>query len=59
MSLDHKPGELSEKNRIIGAGGKVYQSNTQNPNAPRGAPPILGPMRVLPGRLSVSFKNNN
>ena len=25
-----------------------------NPNGIRGAPPLLGPMRVLPGRLSVS-----
>jgi len=25
-----------------------------NPNGIRGAPPILGPVRVLPGRLSVS-----
>jgi len=54
ISLDHKPSELSEKNRIIKAGGKVYQSNAMNPNGIRGAPPILGPMRVLPGRLSVS-----
>jgi protein phosphatase PTC2/3 len=53
MTLDHKPSEQSEKNRIIAAGGKVYQSNAMNPNAPRGLP-ILGPMRVMPGRLSVS-----
>jgi len=25
-----------------------------NPNGIRGAPPILGPVRVMPGRLSVS-----
>ena len=54
ISQDHKPSELSEKNRIIKAGGKVYQSNAMNPNGIRGAPPLLGPMRVLPGRLSVS-----
>ena len=54
ISLDHKPCELSEKNRVIKGGGKVYQSNAMNPNGIRGAPPILGPMRVLPGRLSVS-----
>ena len=56
ISLDHKPSELSEKNRIIKAGGKVYQSNAgmaANGLRPVG-PPILGPMRVLPGRLSVS-----
>ncbi len=54
MSYDHKPSEQAEKNRIIAAGGKVYQSNAMNPNAPRGLP-ILGPMRVMPGRLSVSI----
>ena len=53
ISQDHKPSELSEKTRIIKAGGKVYQSNAMN--AVRGGPPILGPMRVMPGRLSVSF----
>lgn len=53
ISKDHKPGELGEKNRIIQAGGKVYQSNANAMN-PRGGPPILGPERVLPGRLSVS-----
>lgn len=51
--MDHKPSEISEKNRILAAGGKVYQSNTINPANMRG-PPVLGPMRVLPGRLSVS-----
>lgn len=56
MSYDHKPSEQAEKNRIIAAGGKVYQSNAMNPNAPRGLP-ILGPMRVMPGRLSVSLNN--
>ena len=30
ISKDHKPSEASEKNRIIKAGGKVYQSNIMN-----------------------------
>ena len=54
ISLDHKPGEVGEKNRIIKAGGKVYQSNAMGANPMRPGPPILGPERVLPGRLSVS-----
>ena len=29
-----------------------------NPNGIRGAPPLLGPWRVLPGRLSVSYNIN-
>jgi len=53
ISFDHKPNEPDEKNRIIKAGGKVYQSNAMNPNL-QGAQPILGPFRVFPGRLSVS-----
>ena len=53
ITNDHKPGEPSEKNRILGAGGKVYQSNSNAMNLGLG-PPILGPERVLPGRLSVS-----
>eukprot|EP00354_Favella_ehrenbergii_P004601 CAMPEP_0170458786 /NCGR_PEP_ID=MMETSP0123-20130129/5658_1 /TAXON_ID=182087 /ORGANISM="Favella ehrenbergii, Strain Fehren 1" /LENGTH=68 /DNA_ID=CAMNT_0010723087 /DNA_START=2261 /DNA_END=2467 /DNA_ORIENTATION=- len=52
--MDHKPGDPDEKNRIIMAGGKVYQSNAANASHLRGGPPILGPERVLPGRLSVS-----
>ena len=52
--MDHKPGEVGEKNRIIKAGGKVYQSNAMGGNPMRPGPPILGPERVLPGRLSVS-----
>lgn len=53
ISTDHKPSEQGEKTRIIKAGGKVYQSNAINPNL-QNAPPILGPFRVFPGRLSVS-----
>jgi len=57
ISMDHKPGEPNEKSRIIKAGGKVYQSNTVNQSAilRSGVQPILGPYRVLPGRLSVSL----
>ena len=51
ITEDHKPSEVKEKNRILAAGGKVYQSN--NVNNIKGTN-IVGPMRVLPGRLSVS-----
>ena len=53
ITWDHKPGELGEKNRILKGGGKVYQSNANAMKLGPG-PPILGPERVLPGRLSVS-----
>lgn len=49
LSKDHKPGELSEKNRIEKSGGQVYQSWYNI-----GQQKIAGPDRVLPGRLSVS-----
>ena len=49
LSKDHKPFEEEELKRIIANGGKIYQSVSQvNSN------PVLGPYRVLPGRLSVS-----
>ena len=56
ITEDHKPSEINEKNRVIRGGGKVYQSNAMN--AIRGGPPILGPMRVMPGRLSVSVSSS-
>ena len=40
LSVDHKPGNSSEKERIEQAGGKIIQSN--------------GVLRILPGKLSVS-----
>ncbi|CAD8125316.1 unnamed protein product [Paramecium sonneborni] len=48
LSNDHKPEY--EKNRIIKAGGQVYQTHGINEDGLT----ILGPMRVNPGKLSVS-----
>lgn len=48
LTTDHKPEEPGEYARIIKHGGKTYQ--TQVP----GVIPIKGPVRVFPGRLSVS-----
>ncbi len=50
---DHKPGIESEKNRIIKAGGKIYQTPSFIPLFQNGQE-IEIPWRVLPGRLSVS-----
>ncbi|CAD8113889.1 unnamed protein product [Paramecium sonneborni] len=48
LSHDHKP-EL-EQERIVKAGGSVYQTHGINEEGMQ----ILGPVRVTPGRLSVS-----
>ena len=55
LSKDHKPSEESEQARILQAGGRIYQS--QGTQAASGSPykvEYMGPVRVFPGRLSVS-----
>ena len=53
LSRDHRPADEKEYKRIIEAGGKIYQteaniiSKDKNEN-------FLGPLRVKPGKLSVS-----
>ena len=49
LSKDHKPSDVEEKSRIEAAGGQVYQSSVMV-----GHEKVIGPWRVLPGRLSVS-----
>ena len=55
LSKDHRPGEESEYKRILEAGGKIYKTeyeyekNNNNKNIS-----LMGPLRVLPGKLSVS-----
>ena len=57
VTEDHKPSNEKEKNRIIQNGGQVYQTqtpiNTTEDDILNGHI-LLGPYRVLPGRLSVS-----
>ena len=58
LSRDHRPNEDTEKSRITEHGGKIYQTQTiQNIGVGTETTTqhiILGPFRVLPGRLSVS-----
>ena len=57
LTIDHRPSECSEKNRIISNGGKIYQNPIiKSPIAGfyegiEGT--AMGPLRVLPGGLSV------
>ena len=56
LSIDHKPSESSERKRIYDSGGQIYQTATVASAADPSSPPeiIIGPIRVFPGRLSVS-----
>ena len=48
LTTDHKPDAAGEQKRIKENGGQVYKHNQP------GVGPV-GPSRILPGRLSVSF----
>jgi len=50
LTRDHKPADELEQKRILAAGGEIYQ--TAAPVSKSEV--IIGPYRVLPGRLSVS-----
>ena len=61
LSIDHKASDDFEQKRIYEAGGKIYQTKLQNSNPNikilyEGEEHsfILGPHRVMPGRLSVT-----
>lgn len=53
-TIDHKPCNPYEKDRVINAGGKVYQMPQLLPLANPNIERAYGPYRVSPGRLSVS-----
>lgn len=48
--MDHKPSTASERQRVVAAGGQIYQTTTQL----AGRKDLVGPYRVRPGGLSVS-----
>jgi serine/threonine protein phosphatase PrpC len=54
LSRDHKPSDEHEKIRIIKAGGQIYHRTAITPTNNKARPEVVvGPLRVLPGRLSV------
>lgn len=61
LSRDHKPQDEIEYKRIVEAGGKIYQTKVQTYNntlndsntSATSEAYLIGPYRVLPGRLSV------
>lgn len=58
LSVDHKPENQAETQRIEQNGGKVYQNQSfipdPSPGNSSGSQTLIGPHRVFPGRLSVS-----
>ena len=57
MSIDHKPNNEQELNRIMQNGGSVYQTHSGSKNICNfliASTVKYGPHRILPGRLSVS-----
>jgi protein phosphatase 2C family protein 2/3 len=50
LSRDHRPNDEKEYERILVAGGKIYQTEANISNCHN----VMGPLRVLPGKLSVS-----
>ena len=57
LSKDHRPGEESEYKRILEAGGKIYKTEYEyekNNYNNKNVSSLMGPLRVLPGKLSVS-----
>ena len=54
LSRDHRPGDEREYKRILDAGGKIYQTEYENIKNNNLNSHIIGPLRVFPGKLSVS-----
>lgn len=54
LSKDHKPQCPKEKDRILAANGQIYHRTAITPTDRQAPDVVVGPMRVLPGRLSVT-----
>ena len=54
LSRDHKPVDSSEQKRILMTGGRIYRTEMSPITPTADVSPIYGPLRVYPGKLSVS-----
>jgi protein phosphatase 2C family protein 2/3 len=55
LTRDHKPSDEGEQARIMKAGGRVFQTVSKITDGEgKTVDESTGPLRVLPGRLSVS-----
>lgn len=52
LSRDHRPSDSREQERVLSAGGKIYR--TEMTRVENKGDRIIGPLRILPGKLSVS-----
>lgn len=53
ISKDHKPSNMNEQQRIMAAGGKIYQTTAISEVGGK-LEQFTGPLRVYPGRLSTT-----
>ena len=54
LSRDHRPTDIKEQERVMAAGGKIYRTEMMPINEKSKEEKILGPLRIYPGKLSVS-----
>lgn len=55
LSRDHRPIDPKEQQRIFQRGGKIYRTEmTRVSSKEDKQEPIIGPLRIFPGKLSVS-----
>ena len=52
LSRDHRPSDVREQERVLTAGGKIYR--TEMTKVENAGERVIGPLRIFPGKLSVS-----
>ena len=49
LSIDHKPCNAIERDRVIANGGQIYQNTIANSSSIE----VVGPLKIVPGGLSA------